>query len=331
MINFPAFFNPIWIKRIDDVVRRYSIEGLIVRDITLSIPSIWIGKVRRIPVFLDMAEPYPDMILAMWKYEKMKPWDVLVRNPRLVARVEEYTLRHVEHIFAMVEESKERLINMRVPESKITIVSNTPEINHFKDLEPTYPGSLAAMKTNFKIIYIGYLTGSRGLQTTIKGMPLVLKDNPRVRLIIVGSGKSEKQLRELARENRVEKEVIFEGYIDNKLLPAYVSSCEVGLIPHYRCEVWNHTIPNKCFDYMAAGKPVLSSNVRPIHRIIKETGCGLIYQDDSPEDFSKKVLEMSVSPKALEEMGGKGENAVKAKYNWNVDFGRMLKVLESRI
>lgn len=331
ILNFPAFFNPVWISRINGVVKRQRVQALIVRDITLSLPAIWIGQVHRIPTYLDMAEPYPEMIRAMWKYERMKVTDLLVRNPRLADWVERYTLRHIDHVFAMVEESKQRLIHLKVPEEKITIVSNTPNVQRFQIAEPTYPGTLAGLRENFKIIYIGYLTGSRGLQTVIQGMPLVLRRDPNVRLIIVGNGKSEAELRSLVKENGVEGEVIFAGWIDNQQLPAFVSSCEVGLIPHYRCGLWNHTVPNKLFDYMAAGKPVLSSNVPPIHRIVEETGCGLTYRDTSPMDFCDRVLELSLSPGLLEKMGAMGKAAVKAKYNWNVDFDRMLKVLEDRL
>jgi glycosyltransferase involved in cell wall biosynthesis len=330
IINFPAFFNPVWIKRIKEVVRRNRIQAIIVRDITLSLPTIWIARGRNIPVFLDMAEPYPEMIRAMWEYESMKPTDLLVRNPRFADWVEQYTLHHVDHIFAMVEESSERMINMGVPKHKISIVSNTPDLKRMRQVNPSYPGSLSTIKRDFKIIYIGHLTGSRGLQTVIKGLPLVLGKNPRVRLVIVGNGKSEKDLRALVKEQQVGEAVIFEGWIDNKNLPQYVSSCEVGLIPHYSCGLWDHTIPNKLFDYMATGRPVLCSDVPPMSRIVNETGCGLVYRDISPEDFANKILELSYSSASLREMGAKGEKAVKTKYNWNFDFSELLKVLENK-
>ncbi len=333
ILNFPAFFNPVWIGKMNSVVKKRHIRILIVRDITLSIPSIWIGRAHGIPIFLDMAEPYPEMIRAMWKYERMKPLDLLVRNPRLADWVEKYTMRHIDHIFVMVEESKQRLIDIKVPADKITIVSNTPKIRDFDDrcVKPSYPKSLVALKDNFKLIYIGFLTGSRGLQTVIKGMPLILRKNPRVRLIIVGNGKSERELRALVKENNLQKEVIFEGWINNEMLSAYVSSCDVGLIPHYRCGLWDHTIPNKLFDYMAAGKPVLSSDVPSIRHVVEETGCGLTYRDTSPEDFSKRVLEMSSGLESLREMGARGRHAVRVKYNWDVDFSRMLNILNSKI
>ncbi len=329
LINFPFFFNPVWLWRINSVVNKKRIDALIVRDITLSLPAIWIGRTQRIPVFLDMAEPYPEMLRAMWKYEKMKLTDLLIRNPRFADWVERLTLRDIDHVFAMVEESKQRMVGMGVPESKITIVSNTPNLDRFRKFPAEFPGSLAGMKTNFKIIYIGYLTGSRGLQTAIKGMCLVLKSNPQVRLVIVGSGKSENELRNLVQKNHLDHAVVFEGWVDNNKLPTYVSSCEVGLIPHYSCGLWDNTIPNKLFDYMATATPVLCSDVPPMRRIVEETGCGRVYNNVSPEDFSKKVLELASSPHGLLRMGAQGEEAVKKKYNWQVDFNSLLHVIEN--
>ena len=51
---------------------------------------------------------------------------------------------------------------------------------------------------------------------------------------------------------------------------------DVGLVPHHADEAWNTTIPNKLFDYMAAGLPVISSDARPCARILRSTGAGLI-------------------------------------------------------
>lgn len=328
LINFPAFFNPLWINRLNDVVKKHHVQAIIVRDITLSITAINIGIRFRIPVFLDMAEPYPEMLRAMWKYEKRNFTDILVRNPALAAWVERRTLQKIDHVFVMVEESGRRIRGMGFPSERITVVSNTPDIGRFQKAKPTFPGSMCRMKDKFKLLYIGFVTGSRGLINAIEGMRLAVRKNPEIMLVIAGDGKGRTELEKSVLKHGLGGNVFFEGRFDNAKMPEYVSSCDAGIIPHYSCGLWNNTIPNKLFDYMAAGKPVLSSDVTPVRRILEETGAGVVYKDTSPEDFCEKAVILASSPDRARQMGEMGEKAVKAKYNWDADFSRLISVIE---
>ena len=71
----------------------------------------------------------------------------------------------------------------------------------------------------------------------------------------------------------------FLGWVNNKEVPEYIANADVGIVPHHKCSHWDNTIPNKLFDYMAAGKPVIVSNVIPMARIVNETECGKVYSD----------------------------------------------------
>src|SRR5262249_14425379 len=66
LLSFPAFFNPRWIRHLDRSVRLARPDVLIVRDLPLGPTAVWVGRRRRVPVVLDMAENYPAMIAAIW-------------------------------------------------------------------------------------------------------------------------------------------------------------------------------------------------------------------------------------------------------------------------
>src|SRR5688572_32489493 len=59
MTMFPAFFNPRWLSSILSTARASRAEMLLVRDLPLAPTAIWVGRLLRIPVVLDMAENYP--------------------------------------------------------------------------------------------------------------------------------------------------------------------------------------------------------------------------------------------------------------------------------
>lgn len=326
LINFPLFFNPVWCYNIRSVVRSERVEVLIVRDITLSLTALAAAEKSGIPVVLDMAEPYPEMIRAQHRYENLGAVEKLVRNATIADWVEKKTLRDVAAVFAMVEESKDRMIRMGVPGEKIVIVSNTPDLERFSGGRKSYPGSMSGLKSMTVLFYVGYMHQHRGLNIAIRGMKHILEKDKNIALVIVGKGDGEDELKRLADELGVADHVFFEGYQHHSLVPDYIASSDIGIIPHFSCGLWDNTIPNKLFDYMCMAKPVLCSDTKPVKRIVEQERCGLVYKDTDPEDFARKALEM-LAPDVRGAMAKNGLNAVARRYNWEMDSGVMIDTI----
>jgi len=102
---------------------------IIVRDLPLAPLALVVARARGIPVVLDMAECYPEMLRARWKFGGATPVDALVRNPWLADILERATTRRVDHTLVMVEESRDRLLALGVSGDRVTIVSNTPVLS----------------------------------------------------------------------------------------------------------------------------------------------------------------------------------------------------------
>ena len=84
IMNFPAFFSPFWLMKIFDVIKKFEVKLIIVRDLPLGPAAILAGKIKHIPVIIDMAENYPAMIQDTWKYRGPFIQDYLIRNPNFL-------------------------------------------------------------------------------------------------------------------------------------------------------------------------------------------------------------------------------------------------------
>src|SRR5207245_4432058 len=71
-----------------------------------------------------------------------------------------------------------------------------------------------------------------------------------------------------------------------------VQQADIGLIPHRVTAHTNSTIPNKLFEYMLLGKPVLATDMGPVRRVLEEVGCGLVYR--SPEEGVEMLVWLRV-------------------------------------
>jgi glycosyltransferase involved in cell wall biosynthesis len=97
-------------------------------------------------------------------------------------------------------------------------------------------------------------------------------------------------------------------------------------VPHHARESWNTTIPNKLFDYMAAGLAVVSSDAVPAARVINETGAGLVFRSGDSRDLAEKLTQL-VDIQTWERFRRLGREAVLSRCNWESDTRVLLDVV----
>jgi glycosyltransferase involved in cell wall biosynthesis len=153
-------------------------------------------------------------------------------------------------------------------------------------------------------------------------MPAIKKKFDNVKFIIVGQGTYEAELRQIVEDAGVEDSVIFEGWIDYQYVPYYIDRCQVGVVPHKAIPGWHTTIPNKLFDFMKMGKPVIVSDVLATSRIVNEEKCGVVFKDADIDSFVEAV-ERLICSEDRKKIGESGHRAVLEKYNWDFDSATM--------
>jgi len=320
---FPAFFNPRWARLIENTAVNTRADIILCRDLPLAPTAIWISRRLGLPVILDMAENYPAMIQAVWDSQRHHLADWLVRNPRVVAAVERWVVQRVDRIIVVVEESRDRLVTLGVPMERITVVSNTPSVKRLEETPSRGPRSEGGP---LRLAYLGLLEVPRGIGVFLDAVGHLKQFGVPVQVDIYGSGRDAEFFQNRARDLGLDV-VTFHGFLPYPEAVKAVANADVGVVPHFADEGWNTTIPNKLFDYMAAGLPVLSSDARPCARIIRSTDCGEVFRDRDCEDLVRAVQRL-VDPKRRAACGAAGRRAVAELYNWEQDGQRLLEAVE---
>jgi glycosyltransferase involved in cell wall biosynthesis len=124
--------------------------------------------------------------------------------------------------------------------------------------------------------------------------------------------------------------VQIEGRLPYARVRALMTRADVGVIPHYATSAWNSTIPNKLFDYMLAGLPVVVSDTRPTARIVTAEACGKVFRDRDVEDLAQSLLELN-DQAVRRKMGRRGREAVRQRLHWGVDSQRLLDTVEAAV
>lgn len=329
LCNFPFPMNPVWIHETASVISKTQADLILVRDIPLALPSAILGRAFGIPVVLDMAENYPAMLQDRLSYTPTGLLGRLVRHPTLARFVEWLCLRLVDHVIVVVEESQERLMQAGLSPDRLSIVSNTPKLDRWE------PGSRGkggdaqrAQQEAIRLIYLGILDGSRGIDVAIKAVRDLKDQGCLATFVVIGDGPNLQELRNLAKQLGVSDRVEFTGRLSFSRVQDIMVHSDVGLIPHYATDAWNTTIPNKLFDYMSSALPVVVSDAKPAARIVHQEGCGEVFRDCDSHDLARCIKDLR-DPSLRQRLGQCGQAAIRRRYNWDYDSEVLLKTLEA--
>jgi glycosyltransferase involved in cell wall biosynthesis len=321
-LGFPAFFSPRWRALLDGVVRRVRPDVIIARDIPLAPTAIWSARRHGIPVVLDVAENYPAMMRMIYEARRQRLVDHVVRNPAAAAAVERYCLFRADRIIVVVDEMAERMRRMGVSADRIDVISNTPPRSR-AELAPARgsrrPGA------PLELVYLGLLEIPRGVKELLDAVALLRDEGCPVQLTVVGTGRDAALFQEQADRLRLGPPMVrFLGYVDRETALAAVEHADIGVLPHHRNEQWNTSMPNKLFDYMAVGLPVVTSDAIPCVRITHESGAGEVFEAGNATSLAAAIRRMQ-SDEARARYGAAGRCAVLERYNWECEAPNLLQ------
>jgi glycosyltransferase involved in cell wall biosynthesis len=301
-----------------------ALDLAIVRDLPLIHVGLHLRRRYGIPIVLDMAENYP----AMYR-EAVRDGGSLVgaarwflKNPAIMARVERAVLPQLDHVLVVVEESAQRVLALGVDPRRVTVVGNTPRV-------PTdqAPAARAVLDGRpLQLIYTGFVQDGRGLETVIRGLQRLRERGQRVRFTVVGDGDFRGRLQALVSEAGIQDQVHFTGWVPHERLAAHIAEADVGVIPHPKNDHTDTTIPNKLFDYMLQGLPVLVSDAAPLQRIVTTERCGEVFQARDEVSLAEALSRLMHSSE-LADMGRRGAAAVQRRYRWDVDAAELCRAI----
>ncbi len=310
--SVPVSYNPWWHSFIRKTVKDWHPDMVIAREILLAESAAHICRRHGIPMIIDMAEHYPATLRSFKKYNQNPILRTLIHRVRLRDLVERRSVRLADGIITVCEEQSNRLHRqLGYPLDKMAVVHNTPDINNFANVKT---GAASPPKT---FAYHGTMTAQRGLDILVAGFIAAAKKNADIQLLLAGDGESYADLVGQAKASEVSDRIHFTGRYKFEDLADLYGQTDVGAIPQPPDESCNHTVPNKLYDYLACGKPVIVSPAAPLKRIVEETETGIALDSCTPEEMAKAIER--ISHMDLRKMAENGIRVAKQKMNWSYD------------
>ena len=235
-------------------------------------------------------------------------------------------LRSADHTLAVVPEARDRYLDLEAPPDRVSIVSNTVDVEWFDDCVDRF----SPPKTEgFVLTYAGTLSGDhRGVDTVIRALSILRESIPDAKLRIVGGrSKVKSRLESLTLDLGVSDAVEFTGWVEESTIPGHIEAADVGLVPHRSTPHTNTTVPHKLFQYMAGSIPVLATETTAVARVVRDADAGIVVPPEDPHALARGALKLS-NEQAARQFGENAREAVETTYGWHRDADRLRAVYD---
>ncbi|MFX0203715.1 MAG: glycosyltransferase family 4 protein [Candidatus Hodarchaeota archaeon] len=181
-------------------------------------------------------------------------------------------------------------------------------------------------QTERYVLYTGVLRARKGLFDLIKCAEYVCKVCPDVRFIICGKGPFLNKLKEEVRRTRLQRFIMFLGYVDRKKLIQTYQKATVHVVPsHYE------GLPTVLLEAMSCGLPVVATDVGGNSEVISSGINGFLVPPKAPEEMAKIILRLIDEPLLREKIGRAARKTIEKKYTWDKIADNILQYYENML
>jgi glycosyltransferase involved in cell wall biosynthesis len=201
------------------------------------------------------------------------------------------------------------------------VVRNVPDLVEALDPDQQFRAR-AVGDRRYLLIYQGILVPNRGLSELVDAM----RELPECRLAIVGYGQLAKSLRDQVERDNMSDAVELFDPVPYEVLARYTAAADVGLIPiHGTCLSYALAAPNKLFEYMMAGIPIVASDLPEMAAVITAEQIGTLITDPSdPASIADAVMRLLDGDESPAEIGARARRAALDRYNWGIEQQKLL-------
>lgn len=244
------------------------------------------GRKRGIPVVYEIRAFWED---AAVDHGTCKEGDL---RYRLTRKLESYVVKNADAVTTICEGLKGDLIARGFDENKFTVIPNAVNIEQFEQIMEK--NSEVESKLNLEdcevLGFLGSFYQYEGLDLLIKALPRVLEQQPNARLLLVGGGPQEENLKKLVSELALQDKVVFTGRVPHSEVSKYYSLVDLLVYPRKGMRLTELVTPLKPLEAMAQGKIVLASDVGGHKELITANDNGFLFKADDVYDLSRNII-----------------------------------------
>ncbi|MHC4332056.1 MAG: glycosyltransferase family 4 protein, partial [Planctomycetota bacterium] len=219
--------------------------------LTIGLAGLALGQHFDVPFVFEVRDLWPEALVNVGA----------LKNPLGVWWLRRMAVKIYEgakHIVALSPGMKEGIMHTGVPAKKVTVIPNGSDLDLFgPDVDGSSQRKRLGLGDRFAAIYFGAMGLANGLEYVIEAARILAeRHSNHIAIVLLGSGGKRAELEKLAGEYELKNVIFSDPAPDKERLAQIVAGCDACLTI-YRASKEHSWSPNKMFDALAAGKPVL--------------------------------------------------------------------------
>jgi len=241
--------------------------------------------------------------------------------------LEKLSCRFADHVIATNQSYKTvEMQRGHVPEQRITIVRNGPDLNRLQAVEPD-PDLRPKGKTI--IGYTGVMGFQDGVDYLLRALQCLVYDLGRTDsfCVLVGAGDAWVGLKSLTEQLGLADYVLFTGWVEHTEIARYLSTVDICVTPEPSNSYNDRSTTYKMMEYMALGKPIVAFDL-PEHRVTAQDAAAYARPNDEL-DFARQIASLMDDPERCRKMGQRGRERIETKLAWSYQEQHLLEAYKA--
>lgn len=275
--------------------------------LTVGITALYMKWFKKTPYIFEVRDLWPEVPIQMGAF----------KSPFLTKPLrwfEKKIYQHAEHVVALSPGMEDGVLKY-ISKDKTTMIPNMSKIKEFWPRERNID-KLKSFDLNaetFKVIHFGALGLANGAHTIIESAQL-LKNDSSIEFLFVGGGSQELNLQKIVKQNNLSN-VKFLGRFPMNEMSEIVNFCDVSMVSFLDLPILYTNSPNKLFDSLSAGKPIIVNSAGWTKKMVEENNCGYYVNPNKPQELVDKIKYLQSTPSVLNEMGKKSRKLAETTYD----------------
>ena len=313
-------------RRLAEVARLTGPDVLHAHSPVLNaLPALWVGRRLHIPVVYEVRAFWED---AAVDHGTNREWGL---RYRLTRALETFALRRADHVTTICAGLRDDIVARGIPEHRVTIIPNAVDVDAFEfgrgpDLALKEKLGLAGKTV---VGFIGSFYAYEGLDLLLAALPQVLVRIPEARVLLVGGGPQEQELKSLAAKLGIENNVVFTGRVPHGEVQRYYSIVDVFAYPRRSMRLTELVTPLKPLEAMAQGRLLVASDVGGHRELLRDGETGVVFRAGDATSLADAIVHLLGQRDRWQHLRDQGRRFVEQERNWAASVARYRSVFAS--
>jgi glycosyltransferase involved in cell wall biosynthesis len=290
--------------------------------LTVGIPGVIVSKLRRVPLVFEVRDPWPEAAFQMGALKRTS------LPGRMASWLERAIYSASTAIVGLSPGMVDFILAVEPDAAKVHMIPNAADLDHFS------PGPKDAgmeerlgVRGRFVVGYVGAIGPSNSPETIVEAARL-LKQRGRddIAIVMAGDGKLVPVVSRLISDLALDG-LILAGSIPKRDVPALLRTCDVLLVHLAKVPVLYTGSPNKLFDGLATGRPIIVNSPGWTKPLVTEADAGLFVEPEDPVALADAIVSLADDPDGVARMGANARALAEREFARDDQADRLVEVL----